>query len=336
MGRTIDPQLPPPELDTAAVVPRRRLQAELFGVDWQLHRFEPIRERLLTAGKDPSIAYRELLARRDRLAAELREGGPAPDSLDPRRPMTRLDEPLVAHSIAAARFDSSLGIFGFGSSGFVQMAPATDAVNVVAQGEYPHAGEIVTVPGSAPGVVTFSGDLSVGPDEVPANQYDPGIDYFWLRTWQYLVPFPPPPVLSRFTYRFDVSVLFNLSFGGGEGEVMSFVSLGETPHLTTGTTLSVDIDGGWPLVADLTQPGPLYNGSYGALSGQATVQRSFQVGAGQVPGVAVLVGAVAGLSMMSGVRLYFPGLGDSGISASAQGVVGRVAYSYQPELVFEP
>lgn len=64
-----------------------------------------------------------------------------------------------------------------------------------------------------------------------------------------------------------------------------------------------------------------------------TVQRSFMVPGGHVPGVAVIVGVIVALPMMSGVDLFFPGLGDSGIGIASQDVGGRVAYSYEPQLV---
>jgi hypothetical protein len=77
------------------------------------------------------------------------------------------------------------------------------------------------------------------------------------------------------------------------------------------------------------------NGGYGSFGGQVTIQRSFMVGSGHVPGVAVIVGVIGALSMMTEVRLFFPGLGYSGISISSENVVGRVAYSYEPQLVLE-
>jgi hypothetical protein len=329
----------PPDVDATEMLVRKRLEAELFSLDGQVRTFGRFRERLSAADKDPSAFYRQLQARREKLVAALKQprSGSMPANLaDPRLPVARLDEPLSARPISPARFNSRLGIFGFGSSGAVQVAPASEDTDVVAQGPFPHTGEIVTIPGSYPGSVSFSGHLTVGPDEIPPDQYDPTINYFWLRNWKYLIPFPPVSGLSRLTYRFDVDVLVSLHFSGGEGNVMSFVSLGETPNLTTGTNVTVDIDGGWPLMADLTQPDPQgYNGSYGFVQGQVTVQRSFMVAGGHVPGVAVIVGAIGALSMQSDVDLFFPGLGDSGIDILSQTGVGRVAYSYEPQLVAE-
>lgn len=102
--------------------------------------------------------------------------------------------------------------------------------------------------------MSFSGNLAVGPDAIAPDQYDPKINYFWIRNWKYLIPFPPPTAPSRFTYRFDVYAFIGL-LNAGDGSVMTFVSLGETSNLTTGTNVTVGIDGGWPLVVDLADPG---------------------------------------------------------------------------------
>ncbi|HEX2336976.1 MAG TPA: hypothetical protein VHI72_10905 [Hyphomicrobiaceae bacterium] len=83
--------------------------------------------------------------------------------------------------------------------------------------------------------------------------------------------------------------------------------------------------------ADLTQPADFYNGHYGRLGGAVDVQRSFMVGPHGVPGVAVVVGAVGGLSMMAEVSLTFAEY--SRISAGSQNMTGRVEYSYEPVLV---
>jgi hypothetical protein len=313
---------------------RKRLEAELLSLERQLRTFDRISDQLTAAGKEPSASYRQLQARREKVLTTLkqRRWGSLPSShVEWQLPASRLDEPLLARSIAPAKFDFRLGLYGFGTSGVVQVAPASEGVNVVATGPFPHSGEIVTIPGSYPGVVEFRGVLSVGPDEISPSEYDPTINYFWLRNWKYLIPFPSPTVESLFTYRFDVSASVGVFFSGGEGNLMAFVSLGETPHLTTGTDVTVGIDAGWPLWVDLTEPGPGYNGHYGSVAGHVTVQRSFMVAGGAVPGVAVVVGVVAGLSMMSQVSLYFPGIEYSGIGISSQAGGGRVTYSYEPQ-----
>jgi hypothetical protein len=116
---------------------------------------------------------------------------------------------------------------------------------------------------------------------------------------------------------------------------MSFVSLGETADLTTGTSIPITADGGFPLNFDLSQPGDTYNGSYGYAEGSVTVQRSFDVGNAHVPAVAIIVGVAVGLPMQAEIGLYFPGLGNSEITIGSQGLLGRISYSYEPQYVLE-
>lgn len=327
----------PPEIDITALQERKLLEAELFSLDAQARHFGRIRDRLAVGGNDSVAHLRQMQARRDELSQTLRRLGSvglSPPAGGSGSPFQRPGEPLLALPVTPARFIRDLGVFAFGTSGVVQMAPASEGVNVVAQGRHPSEGEITTVPGSYPGSVTYSGILRVGPESIPPDQYDPTINYFWLRNWRYLIPFPAPTVESRFTYRFDVYARTSVFFGGGEGQVMAFVSLGETANLTTGSTVTVNIDGGWPLVADLTEPADFYNGHYGFVDGSVSVQRSFMVGANRVPGVAVVVGAVGALSMMTEVRLTFAEY--SSISVGSQNMTGRVAYSYEPVLVASP
>jgi hypothetical protein len=119
--------------------------------------------------------------------------------------------------------------------------------------------------------------------------------------------------------------------------VWCFVSLGETATLTQGTNVTVNIDGGWPLMADLSQPSDLWNGQYGQFRGQEiSIERSFMVGGGHVPGVAVTVGVICGMAMQNGTLLSFPSdVGSSGNWISSEYGLGRVAYSYEPQLVAE-
>ncbi|HEY7387380.1 MAG TPA: hypothetical protein VH640_02650 [Bryobacteraceae bacterium] len=328
-----------PGVDIKDLNKRKVLESRLFSLDGQLRNFGRIRDRLSAAGKDGTGTFREMQTRRDKIAAELKQFGSGPASTgarDPRLPFQSFDQSLLTLPIASAQYIAETGIFGFGSSGFVQMAPAAEGVNTVITGKFPSTGEISTIPGGPPGAVSFTGDLSVGPDQIPQDQYDPSIDYFWIHNWKYLVPFPPPTTESRFTYRFDVNAAISLFFSGGEGQVLSFVSVGETPNLTTGTDVVVNTDAGWPLNFDLNQQAPEYNGSYGYVLGSVTVQRSFLVGGGHVPGVAVVVGVIAQLSMMAEVKLFFPGLFDSGISVVSENSAGRITYSYEPQLVNAP
>ncbi len=252
--------------------------------------------------------------------------------------MARIEEELIALPIAPAKFDHVGGVFGFGTSGFVQVAPASEGIqDFVAAGPHPHSGQIVTVPGSYPGEVTFGGALHVGPAQVPPDEYDATINYWWIHNWNYLIPFPPPTVESLFTYRFKVLAVFSVIFSGGEANVQCFFSLGETSNLTAGTTVTVGPDGGgFPLIADLQQPGPGYNGHYDSVRGEATVQRSFRVAANRVPGVAVVVGAIGALSMMAEVSLTFAGVGYSRINIGSGNRSGRVEYWYEPQMEVSP
>src|SRR5260370_42437772 len=95
-----------------------------------------------------------------------------------------------------------------------------------------------------------------------------------------------------FTNGFDVYAFVSVIFGGLEATAMAFVSVGETTNLTTGNDVGVNIDAGWPLMADLTQPGPSYNGHYCSVHGRVTLQPSFLVPGDPGPGVAGVTGCV--------------------------------------------
>ena len=93
---------------------------------------------------------------------------------------------------------------------------------------------------------------------------DPGLEYFWIRSWKYLIPFPPPTTTSRFTYRFVTRAYIGVFADGNDGTVMCFVSVAETLHLEQGVDVKVDTPCNSPIVADLSQPGDMYNGHYGS------------------------------------------------------------------------
>lgn len=327
---------PEPRIDLGALQTRKTLEAELFSLDSQIGNFTRLRDRLSAAGKDANAVYRDIQVRRGRIAATLRKSGSG--IVTSKGDATRImhaphDESLLKIPLSPAHYNPLTGIYGFGTSGFVQMAPAREGINETIGGKYPATGGIETVAGAYPGEIIFDGVLEVGPDEVPVDQIDPTINYFWIHNWTYLIPFPPPTVSSRLTYRFDVYASDNIAFQGVTGQAMTFVALGETPDLTTGTTLQPNIDAGWPLSADLTRPAPQYNGHYGTLSGQVSVQRSLDVSANQVPGVALVVGAIGTLAMQSRVNFEFAEY-SSYITVSTQTMTGRVAYLYEPLRVF--
>lgn len=323
-----------PEVDIAGLQERKLLEAELFSLDLRARQFGRIRDRLEAYGKDATAQYCTMLARRDEISRKL--GRPESPPSQPIHvggsPFQKPDDTLLSLPITPPWFIRDLGVFGFGTTGYVKMASAKEGVNVVAHGPHPSEGEIEPLPDSQGGSVTYSGTLHVGPESAPPDQFDPTISYFWLRNWKYLVPFPPPTVESRFTYQFDVYARTAVVFGGGEAMAMAFVSLGESANLLAGTDVTVNIDAGWPLMADLTQPASHYDGHSGFVEGRVTVQRSFMVSKG-VPGIAIVVGAVGALSMMSEVRLGFAQYPY--ITVGSPNVIGRISYSYEPVRVAE-
>jgi hypothetical protein len=318
-----------PEVDIKRLRERKLLEAELLTLAKQVRNFGQLRDRFLAEGGDANAYYRKIQARRLQILAMLKSKEPHTSSVEriPRVPIFPGSPPRSNPSSAPATIIRP----PFGTSGYVQMAPASEGVNVVPQGQFPISGEIVTVPGSYPGAIGFQGSLSVGPEET-TGAVDPTINYFWLHNWTYLVPFPAPAVTSYFTYSFDVYAQADVLYQGLDGMVMSFVSVGETATLTTGENVVANIDAGWPLMQDLDQSGPSYNGHYGEIDGSVTVQRSFMVTGGHVPGVAIVVGAVGALAMMSNVNFAFAGQ-TSGIDIGSGYGFGHVAYSYDPEIV---
>ncbi len=319
---------------------RKLLQAELMGHDSQLRNFTPLRDRLVASGQDANTIYRQIQSRRDQVMDELKKLTPAPVRPDPGLgPVLRPGGSVLALPIAPVRFLPPYYGPWFGYSGTVQMGRGYEGTVVNAQGKYPSSGSIYTVALNDTGGITFDGDLTVGPQEIPENQYDPTLQYFWLRNWTYFIPFPAPVVTSTFTYSLDVFVLADLFLLSGPATLMSFISVGEVANFV-GDDIEANTDAGWPLVADLTQPdlanGSLYNGAYGSVQGQVTVQRSFGVKAGQVPAVAVVLGVVSSQSMQSEVRLDFASLGDSYISPGSftrDNSPGIVHFNYNPRPV---
>lgn len=118
---------------------------------------------------------------------------------------------------------------------------------------------------------------------------------------------------------------------------MAFVSVGETANLTGPVAITTDV--GWPVNADLSQPGETYNGSCGSITGQVEVQRTLAVGAAAVPAVAICVGAVVGLPEGAQLRLLFDdysAIGISGPPVVPGGYAGgRIAYYVQPQEMIE-
>ncbi len=308
---------------------RKLLQAELMGHDSQLRNFTPLRDRLVASGQDANAMYRQIQSRRDQVMGELKKLTPAPVRPDPGLgSVPRPGGSVLALPIAPVRFlPPDYGPW-FGYSGTVQMGRASEGVDVIAQGKYPSSGSIYTVALNDTGGITFDGDLAVGPQEPPENQYDPTLQYFWLHNWTYFIPFPAPVVTSTFTYSFEVFVLANLFLFSGPATLMSFISVGEVANFV-GDDIEANTDAGWPLVADLTQPGA-YSAIYGPFM---TVQRSFGVEAGQVPAVAVVLGVVSAQAMMSEVLFGFSQMPPNSISPGSftrDHKQGIVHFNYNP------
>lgn len=317
-----------PRINLSGFQDRVLLEAEFITRNNELRNFSAIRDRLTAFGADANKAYRDIIGRRDKAAAKLREIR-RPPAEKPRLVPPRRNVPLFHAPVAPANFPlPGGGGLGLGYSGFVQAGPLSEGVNVVPGGG--NSGTIVTTNIGTPTSAFFSGEPSAA--LVPGSN-DPTAEHFWLHTWQVLVPFPAPSTLSQLTYQFEVSVLFNV-FGGGAGIVLGFVSVGETADLT-GPVAITDF-AGWPLIWDLSQPSYYYNGSYGSIQGQTTVQRSFTVDSVSIPAVAIAVGAVVGLPMAASVTLTFESDSAIGIGGTAPPGVdpgGRIAYYVQPELV---
>jgi hypothetical protein len=318
-----------PGVNDAGLKELKLLQARMMACDGQLRSFTPLRDRLVASGQDANAAYRQIEARRDLALGELKKLMPpaahVPSSVRPPRPGT----PVLSLPVSPVIFRPP--IWGFGYSGFVQMGRPYEGIDVIPQGKYPALGSIYSVAlDENTSGITFDGDLSVGPAEISPSQYSAELDYFWIHNWNYLVPFPAPAVTSTFTYSFEVGAYADIFLLSGPVTLMSFVSVGEAANFT-GQDVPVTTDAGWPLNADLTQPGPLYNGSYGSVEGQVTVTRSFTVQGGHTPAVAIVLGAISCQAMQTEVRLDFPSLGDSYITPMASNVPGRINFNYTPQ-----
>jgi hypothetical protein len=319
-----------PKINTKHLHQQKFLEAELMSLGMQIRNFSRIRDRLAADGTDANKHYTKLRRRQEELSAEFAKTADnhlSPEFVGPPEALGRHGRSLLLSGPFGAQ-----GTFGLGSQGFVQMPPPIRTESDVVGAEHPMTGSIEPVASTYPSTVAFRGNLNVGPESIPADQYDPTIRYFWIRNWTYLIAFPPPPVESRFTYRFNTYAQTQIFFGGGEGQTMAFVSLGETNNLVSGVEVVANTNGGWPLVHDLNEPADYsYNGHYGFVEGEATVQRSFMVGAHRVPGVAIVVGAIEGLSMMAELRLQFSWY--SSLSVINYAHAGAIEYSYQPVLV---
>jgi hypothetical protein len=294
---------------------RMLVRAALMDHDAQLRNFTPLRDRLVASGQDANAKYLEIQSERDQLWAKLKKLAPTPFPASfPALPGGDvLSLPIAALQLIGP---SGLGPW-FGYSGSVVMGPAQEGENQIPPGV---SGSISTLPNGllSNGSILFTGDLATS-----------GKAAIWLRNWKYLICFPPPVVKSVITYSFGVGVQVSLWGGQGSATFLSFVALGETANFA-GQEIMVNNDGD-PLVANLGAP---------LIRGVLNVQRSFLVGAGEVPAIALMMGVATALSADS--EIFFSLNADCFICPAAtidpatavgpQAERGMVNFHYQPLL----
>jgi hypothetical protein len=292
---------------------RMLVRAALMDHDAQLRNFTPLRDRLVASGQDANAKYLEIQTERDQLWAKWKKLAP---TASPVSFPTLPDGVVWSLPIAALQL---LGLEGlspwFGYSGSVKMGPAQEGENQIPLGA---SGSITTLPGGllSNGSILFTADVATSSKAATC-----------LHTWKNLIVFPAPVVASVITYSFAVGVQVN--FGGGQGSAtfLSFLALGEAADFT-GQEITVNNDG-YPLVASLGAP---------SIRGVLNMQRSFLVGAGDVPAVALMMGVATALSPDS--EIIFPEDGESFICPAAtvdpatalgpQAERGVVNFHYQP------
>jgi len=292
------------------------VRAALVDHDAQLQNFTPLRDRLVASGQDANAKYLEIQSERDQLLAKWEKLAPTPSPV----PFPALPGGAVSSlPIAPLRFIGPGGLGPwFGYSGSVQMGPAQVGEIQIPPGA---SGSISTDPnGLLPnGSILFTGDLVTSSKAA-----------IWLHSWKYLIAFPAPVVTSVFTYSFGVGVYVTLG-SKGSGTFLSFVSLGETTSYTGPDDINMTVNNdGYPLVASLGAR---------SIQGVLNVQRSFLVGAGEVPAIAVVMGVATALSASSAVA-FSPNGNDCFICpaatidpATAVGPLaerGVVNFNYQP------
>jgi len=324
-----------PRIDLASFSRLKLLQVRSMALDSQLRNFSPLHDRLVASGKDSDAAYRAIQVRRDAAVAELKKILPVPAL--PARLAGSVRGPQSAGALQTPvghRFP--FPPFGLGFSGTAPVGNGYDGTEIVPEGQqYAALGSIYTVSLNNQGA-GFNGDMTVKPDEGAQTNDDGGLDYFYLHNWLYIVEFPAASVTSTFTYSFNVQAFAYIWKPYGSAMLYTFVSVGESANYT-GQEITVNADGGWPIVLDLSPPdfqnGSIYNGFYpGSIVGSANVQRSLTVEGGQRPGVAIVVGVVTAQSSESAVLFELPGEGTGGALtiSSSQGQLGLVSFSYNP------
>ncbi len=281
-----------PQVNQGQLQKRLQLQMALMWDDARLRNFTPERDRLAAAGRDANAAYRELRSHRDRLAAEVLP------LVRPTRPAARPSPARVSPSapLSPGRLlGGSFSPWG-GYAGQVQLESALVEDAVFPPGTM---GTLETLALDGHGGIYFGGDIAAMP--VPGHPTNPGTyvesdQYFWLQNWSYLIPFPAPVVESRLTYSFQVLAQVATLIVDEQALGWSFVSVGEYPDLMAQRQFVADTSVGFPL------PMASLSDQY-LTQGQLSVQRSFVVGAGRVPVVAVILGFSAGLAPRAEVVL---------------------------------
>jgi hypothetical protein len=310
------------DADTQPWLEQKRFEIEFTSVSGQLQNFGPLRDRLSATGEDANAYYLKLRARRDELLKSLKKITPT----------TNGERQLASRDLSLSKLVRPPGLTEGGSSGFVQLPPASEGPSLT-PGLHPfvYTGRINTVPGYNPGDIGFQGHLNVAQNHFGGTVDIPGADYFWIHTWMYLVPFPAPSAPSRFNYSFDVTTLMNFAFSSGDTQanIASWVGIGETASLMTGETIALNPTAGGFTVGptDLSAPSGRFDNS-------GNFRRSFNVAAGQVPGIIIVVGVSAALSVGADLQL---GLNvPCEIDISSNSGLGRISYSFQPEVIALP
>jgi len=327
----------PAGVDLKGFQERKLLQAELMGHDAQLRNFTPLRDRLVASDQDATAKYRQILARRDEVMAELAKLTTARNGTSAAAASIRLPRP-----IGLAKFNpiGPIGPGQYSYSGSLTMGTFHEGARAIAHGVNPASGSIRTELLTSTGWILFGGDLATGrPATIQSELYEPIQQYRWMQSWSYLIHFPPPSERSVFTYSFQVQVVASVTLVTGHAMLSSFIEIGEAPDFV-GQDLVADTDVGTPLSVDLTQPYyanlSQYNGYSGFVQGQATVQRSFFVGGGQAPAVAVALGVASVQSPVSELRLDDPyqSFIYTGV-VGPSGPPGIVNFSYEPPILVE-
>lgn len=317
---------------------RSLLEAEHLALDARLRDFGPVRQSVIDADGNPDDVRQLMLRRRDWTAEQLQKlknrTADPPDKLlakyKDESDANDLTTPLHLLPISAGIFGAGLGTTGaFGYSGSVQMPRATDH-DVVVPGRAGTSGEIVATQRRALGGVHFSGRLASNISWFANASWsgNPVLN-LWSRSWEYVVPFPSPPVDSVLSYGVNVAVYLSAERERGEAEFMSAVALGHTPSLAS-RDINVNTFG-WPLRADLAVPERNYNGSSGTLFGKTTVRRSLGIPAGQTPAMKMVltVYGVIGAPLNRNAVCNF--LSDSLIRPEDDaGLEGRISFHCRP------